>query len=501
MKNITIILILTLISAMMPADAFAQADMQGKAEVSNIVYKIQDQTLAVKMTVDISDIQNDATQTRILTPVLVGKEASAELPSIELMGRRAYMYYLRNDSQTVSTNTSVARRTATRADLKNGQCVIDYSAAIPYQPWMDQVDVVIRESSCWCDDILKQTGSEHIASVDIKPYLPQYRISFAEPGTESVKLIETGEPAYINFRLNSATIREDYKNNKQELASIIESVNRVGKDNTVTITGIVIDGWTSPEATVPYNQRLSQQRADALADYISGKTGIDRNRISATGHGEAWSLFRQEVEQLPQLAGRERVLKIIDDSTRSFDTREWLLSQIEPQDIYRRLVNEVYPGLRRNDYSIEYCRNTANISTDQALKILETNPRELPLGEIYRIARNYPEGSAEYNRIMEIALQTYPDRVEAAVNGAAERIARNDLTEAMKLLERVDGNDSRVLNAIGVIHAMQNEPEKAREAWTRAASGGSDDARFNLDELAKAQSAAEGSDTITYVNN
>ena len=37
MKNITIILILTLISAMMPADAFAQADMQGKAEVSNIV--------------------------------------------------------------------------------------------------------------------------------------------------------------------------------------------------------------------------------------------------------------------------------------------------------------------------------------------------------------------------------------------------------------------------------------------------------------------------------
>ena len=181
--------------------------------------------------------------------------------------------------------------------------------------------------------------------------------------------------------------------------------------------------------------------------------------------------------------------------------REWLLSQIEPQDIYRRLVNEVYPGLRRNDYSIEYCRNTANISTDQALKILETNPRELPLGEIYRIARNYPEGSAEYNRIMEIALQTYPDRVEAAVNGAAERIARNDLAEAMKLLERVDGNDSRVLNAIGVIHAMQNEPEKAREAWTRAASGGSDDARFNLDELAKAQSAAEGSDTITYVNN
>lgn len=501
MKNITIILILTLISAMMPADAFAQADMQGKAEVSNIVYKIQDQTLAVKMTVDISDIQNDATQTRILTPVLVGKEASAELPSIELMGRRAYMYYLRNNSQAVSPNTVVARRTATRADLKNGQCVIDYSAAIPYQPWMDQVDVVIRESSCWCDDILKQTGSEHIASIDIKPYLPQYRISFAEPGTESVKLIETGEPAYINFRLNSATIREDYKNNKQELASIIESVNRVGKDNTVTITGIVIDGWTSPEATVPYNQRLSQQRADALADYISGKTGIDRNMISATGHGEAWSLFRQEVEQLPQLAGRERVLKIIDDSTRSFDTREWLLSQIEPQDIYRRLVNEVYPGLRRNDYSIEYCRNTANISTDQALKILETNPRELPLGEIYRIARNYPEGSAEYNRIMEIALQTYPDRVEAAVNGAAERIARNDLAGAMKLLERVDGNDSRVLNAIGVIHAMQNEPEKAREAWTRAAAGGSDDARFNLDELAKAQSAAEGSDTITYVNN
>ena len=54
----------------------------------------------------------------------------------------------------------------------------------------------------------------------------------------------------------------------------------------LTITGIYITGYASPEGTVEYNLKLSKNRAEALAAYAQKDTEVDASLWHVTGVGE-----------------------------------------------------------------------------------------------------------------------------------------------------------------------------------------------------------------------
>ena len=49
----------------------------------------------------------------------------------------------------------------------------------------------------------------------------------------------------------------------------------------------VIAGHTDALGNDGYNQRLSQQRAESVVDYLVARRGLDRGRLSAVGWGES----------------------------------------------------------------------------------------------------------------------------------------------------------------------------------------------------------------------
>ncbi len=49
----------------------------------------------------------------------------------------------------------------------------------------------------------------------------------------------------------------------------------------------VIAGHTDALGNDGYNQRLSQQRAESVVDYLTYRLGLDRSRLSAVGWGES----------------------------------------------------------------------------------------------------------------------------------------------------------------------------------------------------------------------
>ncbi len=49
----------------------------------------------------------------------------------------------------------------------------------------------------------------------------------------------------------------------------------------------VIAGHTDAVGNDGYNQRLSQQRAESVVDYLVARQGLDRGRLSAVGWGES----------------------------------------------------------------------------------------------------------------------------------------------------------------------------------------------------------------------
>lgn len=80
-----------------------------------------------------------------------------------------------------------------------------------------------------------------------------------------------------HFAYNSAEISEDGK-------TILNSNVKVLKNDPKM--KLLVSGYTSAAGSIEYNQKLSEKRADAVKEYLV-KNGIDGNRITTIGYGEA----------------------------------------------------------------------------------------------------------------------------------------------------------------------------------------------------------------------
>ena len=453
-----------------------------EGEISNLNVNRANGEVTVTMDIDISNISVGRDETIIITPIVTDNVQKVTMPSIELMGRRAYLYYMRDGQNPETENPFAAQRVAKRAEKKEGiNQVINYEATFAFEEWMRGSTVAIREGLCGCGK-LRGEKTKSFADFGHVIYNPDYVWSFIAPDPEPIKVRDESHSAYINFWVDKYEILENYKNNASELAGIINSISIVYEDEDLTITSITIEGWASPEATQYHNQVLSQNRANSLANYVSKKTGIERARIEAIGCGEDWAGLRACVDATPGLYKRDEVYEIID-SNLSLDQKDYKLSQLKPSDIYTRLMNEMYPKLRRNDYKIIY--EVRNFDLAEARILIDENPKKLSVEEIYKVAGSYEKGSKEYNHALEVAAQQYPEVVAAAVNAANVAISDGDYAKALDVLKRSNQADDRVLAAEGYIYIMQQEYDKAREALAEAAKLGNEDAKHNLAEMEK----------------
>ncbi|MBQ4017677.1 MAG: OmpA family protein [Paludibacteraceae bacterium] len=94
-----------------------------------------------------------------------------------------------------------------------------------------------------------------------------------EPIIEVAKEVEKFNKIYFAFDSYQLTNKA-----KNYLNSIVEALNRVPEAK------IAIDGHASSEGQTEYNDILSANRAQAVADYLVNQ-GVDKNRIVTVGHG------------------------------------------------------------------------------------------------------------------------------------------------------------------------------------------------------------------------
>lgn len=451
--------------------------------VNNVRIDRNDSEVKLEMDILLSLFDVKSNETLIFTPVIVKGDRQMELPAVEIMGRNAYIYHLRNDNKTVTANPYLAQKVATRAERKNGiKQSVDYTATFPFESWMygANVSLFCKESRCGCSP----WGDDAFTVASIKDvYTPQYRFSFLRPEPEPVKERNVEKSAYINFYVDRFAILENYRNNRTELNKILLSVDSIADDPDCRISSIVIKGWASPEATVQHNATLSDNRAKALADWLAKARNMDRSIIEAIGCGEDWNGLRACVDATPGLLKRQSVYDVLNNELLDQDQKEYRLSLLQPADIYARIVNEFYPRLRRSDYKITY--NIRNFNLEEARKVINTNPTKLSLNEMYMVAGSYDASSDEYRNAIEVAARTYPQAVPAAVNMAALRVQKGEYMEALATLLLADQNDPYIMAAKGYIYICMGDNNKAQEILSKAAEKGSEEAKHNLNELRK----------------
>jgi OOP family OmpA-OmpF porin len=81
----------------------------------------------------------------------------------------------------------------------------------------------------------------------------------------------------VNFDNNQSVVKEAYFSEIEKIAQLLTLYPH---------TSLVIEGHTSKVGSRAYNQKVSQQRAEAIVSVLVNKFSIDATRLSAVGYGE-----------------------------------------------------------------------------------------------------------------------------------------------------------------------------------------------------------------------
>ncbi|MFQ5345537.1 MAG: OmpA family protein [Mariprofundus sp.] len=117
---------------------------------------------------------------------------------------------------------------------------------------------------------------------------------------ENLKITMNSE---VSFAYNSSRLTPAFHNTLDKVADILNRYPR----STIRITG-----HTDSRGSAEYNQRLSEERAQAVKWYLSDR-GVDSRRIVTEGRGEMQPRATNETEAGRQLNRRVEML-IIPDS-------------------------------------------------------------------------------------------------------------------------------------------------------------------------------------------
>ncbi|MDX1757764.1 MAG: OmpA family protein [Marinobacter sp.] len=137
-----------------------------------------------------------------------------------------------------------------------------------------------------------ETDSDNDGVVDSKDECPDTTAGAEVDASGCEGIAETVETIdlRVQFPTNSAEIDDTYDLEIQKVADFMAEYPE---------TTVEIAGHTDSAGDADYNQSLSQRRAEAVAQRLTDNLGVDADRVSAVGYGEA-----QPVEDNDTAAGR-----------------------------------------------------------------------------------------------------------------------------------------------------------------------------------------------------
>lgn len=426
------------------------------------------------------------------TPVLTSGDNTCELPKISVKGRNSYKNYRRAQAlmsrREHAAYDPYAPYTVIR-DYKGGQRV-SYDLAIPYEPWMSSAQLTLRKEDCGCGKS-RTTDTRLLANeVDlervliIERYVMTPTLAYIRPAAEPIKARSVQSEAYLDFVVGKSVLNPQFGNNASELEKIIAAFEDVTNDKGVTLKGVSLYGYASPEGSIALNKRLSEGRANALKKYLMARYDYPESFYTIHFGGEDWDGLVGLIED-SQMRYKDEVLDLIADVPVE-QNREARLMALQGGVPYKQMLRELFPLLRRVLFRADY--EVRQFNLEEAREVAKTRPQNLSLNEMFLVSDTYPVGSKEYNELFETAVRLFPEDPTANINAAVAAINRRDFVGADRYLRQVKVR-SRIPqydNAMGLLAALRDQDFDTAEQYFRAAQqAGLEAAERNLEEIAK----------------
>lgn len=204
--------------------------------------------------------------------------------------------------------------------------------------------------------------------------------------------------AYVKFPPKKSALNIDYKDNKTQLKSILDTYYAFTKDRIYELDSAIIQVSSSLDGAFEDNAILSEKRSEEIKSYIKRTLGgeLDVDRVFKTEHiSEDWNTLVKEMQKRSDLKNKKAILDLLSNAVNPDATEEEIKRSYKAD--YAIIRDSIYPLLEKVEVEFNMHRVDMNQQTEERREYRE----------------GYEEGlrlllEREYWKAMDI-LANYPD--------------------------------------------------------------------------------------------
>lgn len=338
--------------------------------IEDVHVRIEGENLELSFQINASELELNCDGQLKLEFAIEHADRRLVLPAVIYSGTRRYHYEQRR--MELSGTYYAEPYKIYRGIRKHGRYELGYVLTIPYYTWMEHASITFREYRHDCSGGHLTDGGVLVSDLNPAPAyvepevwapnkaLPANPVSFLVPEVEEVKLRTSIIELNIDFPANVTEVRPEFSNNAYELLRADSLIDMLQRNDLITISGIAIRGYASPEGRYEVNERLARGRSEGFKRYLVNKYPTNtyvRNAITSWV-AEDWEGLVKLIEA-SELADNQEVMAVVGDNSMAPDAREQALQQIIRWSyVYKPLLKEMYPKLRRIELRVDYTINT-----------------------------------------------------------------------------------------------------------------------------------------------
>ena len=443
--------------------------------ISDIEMERSGNHLNVGMTLDMSDLHVRSNRSLQITPIVTNGNEIYQLPAVVIDGRRRSIVHKREEMEFVDpTNTYIRRYNRTEQ-------ATEYDVQVPYEAWMDNSELILREEWTSCHDAalseeliaiaeISQPQSQPSTTTPTSSISTLPRMAYAIPTTSDATQSEQSS-IDILFAVNQSNINAAFMDNKEQIDEL-----RKALANSSDIKEIHLTGYASPEGPYEFNKALAARRAESVKKYLANNNLGATTDVVVHSYPANWDEVKRLLNDT-YIENWQGITAIIDDTSISAADKNSAIRKKYPVE-YEFMLRSWYPKLRMTDITINHKKR--DLSVNEAKRILRNNPSQLSLEDIYMIALTYEKGSKEWDEIILLAVENYPQSPEARVNAANVAMANGDYAKAAQYLQGLPTNMPEAINSRGILAISQGNYAEALNLFEQAQRAGVSEAAYNI---------------------
>lgn len=472
-----------LIAALMGVAVANAQEYSSRVGVSNLQMYLVEDNLVMEMDLDFSKVDAQYTETKKYSLEIVSGSNYIIIPVATLIGRTWFYHFARQKRSNEPFGPEDRTWYYKKAPLP-----FHFMCSTPYREWLQDASlrIIVEEGGC-CGKVgelhngvflrsAKFPAPEPEPVAPVKPaFKPEY-IYVLPPAETTVKHRDVSGEAYVVFASGKTSVDPSFRDNATELEKIRETIETVKADPDVTITSIMLRGYSSPDGSHAANEKYALARTKAIKEYISALDSLGEDLFKTEAVAENWEGLKLLLEGR-EMAYKDKIIDIID-SNLSPDRKEARIKASYPNQ-WNYMVKELFPLLRRTDYRVSYTVRSYT-TTEDARRIMREQPEKLSITEFFLAAKGYQMGTKEFDDVFAIAARVYPDNEVVNINAASASMSFGNLRSAETYLQRA-GDSPEAMYTKGILCALQKDWEGAVMFFTSAKASGIKEAEAALE--------------------